>query len=85
MTSAAQRASAAGTGQANRSPNGKESDHGQGRRASAGALADIDTVSLERTELDPASLIAVRLAALVAVDAPVSSTCFTSGPRRRQG
>jgi hypothetical protein len=49
------------------------------------ALADINTVSLERAELDPASLIAVRLAALVAVNTPVSSTCFISGPWRRQG
>ncbi len=36
-------------------------------------LTDINAVSLERTELDPASLILVRLAALIAVDAPVSS------------
>jgi alkylhydroperoxidase/carboxymuconolactone decarboxylase family protein YurZ len=36
-------------------------------------LLDINAVSLERTELDPQSLILVRLAALIAVDAPVSS------------
>jgi alkylhydroperoxidase/carboxymuconolactone decarboxylase family protein YurZ len=37
------------------------------------ALADINAVSVERTELDLASLILVRLAALIAVDAPASS------------
>ena len=36
-------------------------------------LFDINAVSLERTELDPQSLILVRLAALIAVGAPVSS------------
>jgi alkylhydroperoxidase/carboxymuconolactone decarboxylase family protein YurZ len=49
------------------------------------ALADINTVSLERTELDPASLIAVRLAALVAVDAPVSSYLLHLGPAAEAG
>jgi alkylhydroperoxidase/carboxymuconolactone decarboxylase family protein YurZ len=44
------------------------------------ALADINAVSLERTELDPASLILVRLAALIAVDAPVSSYLLHLGP-----
>jgi alkylhydroperoxidase/carboxymuconolactone decarboxylase family protein YurZ len=43
-------------------------------------LADINAVSLTRTELDPASLILVRLAALVAVDAPVSSYLLHLGP-----
>jgi hypothetical protein len=42
------------------------------------ALAYINTVSLERTELDPASLILVRLAALIASDAPASSYLFNS-------
>ena len=37
------------------------------------ALTDINAVSLARTDLDPAMLILVRLAALVAVDAPVAS------------
>ena len=36
-------------------------------------LADINAVSIERTELDPATLILVRLAALAAMDAPPSS------------
>jgi alkylhydroperoxidase/carboxymuconolactone decarboxylase family protein YurZ len=44
------------------------------------ALADINAVSLERTDLDPASLILVRLAALIAVDAPVSSYLLHLGP-----
>lgn len=37
------------------------------------ALADINAVSLARTELDPATLVLARIAALVAVDAPVAS------------
>ena len=36
-------------------------------------LLDINAVSLERTELDPQTLILIRLAALITVDAPVSS------------
>ena len=44
------------------------------------ALADINAVSLERTELDPASLILVRLAALIAVDAPPASYLLHIGP-----
>jgi alkylhydroperoxidase/carboxymuconolactone decarboxylase family protein YurZ len=37
------------------------------------ALTDINAVSVARTELDPATLVMVRLAALVAVDAPAAS------------
>jgi hypothetical protein len=37
-------------------------------------------VSLERTELDPASLILVRLAALIAMDAPPASYLLHIGP-----
>ena len=44
------------------------------------ALADINAVSLDRTDLDPRSLILVRLAALIAVDAPASSYLFHIGP-----
>lgn len=44
------------------------------------ALTDINAASLERTELDPASLILVRLAALVAVDAPAASYLAHLGP-----
>lgn len=37
------------------------------------ALTDINAVSLDRTDLDPATLLLVRIAALAAVDAPVTS------------
>jgi alkylhydroperoxidase/carboxymuconolactone decarboxylase family protein YurZ len=37
------------------------------------ALIDINAVSLARAELDPATLLMVRIAALVAVDAPAAS------------
>ena len=36
-------------------------------------LIDINAVSLARTELDPATLLLVRVAALAAVDAPAAS------------
>src|ERR1019366_3346723 len=49
------------------------------------ALADINAVSLERTELDPSSLILVRLAALIAVDAPASSYLLHIGPAAEAG
>ena len=49
------------------------------------ALADINAVSLERTELDPPSLILVRLAALIAVDAPASSYLLHIGPAAEAG
>ena len=49
------------------------------------ALADINAVSLERTDLDPASLILIRLAALVAVDAPASSYLLHLGPAVETG
>ncbi|HMD91042.1 MAG TPA: carboxymuconolactone decarboxylase family protein [Trebonia sp.] len=48
-------------------------------------LADLTAVSLERTELDPASLILVRLAALAAVDAPASSYLLHIGPAAEVG
>lgn len=44
------------------------------------ALAEINAVSLSRTELDARSLMLVRLAALVAVDAPTSSYFLHIGP-----
>jgi alkylhydroperoxidase/carboxymuconolactone decarboxylase family protein YurZ len=37
------------------------------------ALAEINAVSLARVELDPATLLLVRIAALAAVDAPAAS------------
>lgn len=49
------------------------------------ALADINAVSLERTELPPASLILVRLAALAAIDAPPSSYLVHLGPAAEAG
>jgi alkylhydroperoxidase/carboxymuconolactone decarboxylase family protein YurZ len=49
------------------------------------ALADINAASLERTELSPASLIMVRLAALAAVDAPASSYLLHLGPAAEAG
>jgi len=48
-------------------------------------LADINAVSLERTELDPQSLILVRIAALAAVDAPPSSYMVHIGPAAQVG
>ena len=44
------------------------------------ALADITAVSVARSELDPQSLMLVRLAALIAVDAPASSYLLHVGP-----
>jgi alkylhydroperoxidase/carboxymuconolactone decarboxylase family protein YurZ len=44
------------------------------------ALTDINAVSVARTELDPASLLLVRLAALAAVDAPRGSYLMHIGP-----
>jgi alkylhydroperoxidase/carboxymuconolactone decarboxylase family protein YurZ len=49
------------------------------------ALADINAVSLERTELDPTSLILVRLAALAAVGAPPASYLAHLGPASEVG
>ena len=48
-------------------------------------LADINAVSLERTNLSPASLILVRLAALVAMDAPATSYLAHVGPAAEAG
>jgi alkylhydroperoxidase/carboxymuconolactone decarboxylase family protein YurZ len=49
------------------------------------ALAEINAVSLDRTDLDPASLILVRLAALIAVDAPPASYLLHIGPAAELG
>jgi alkylhydroperoxidase/carboxymuconolactone decarboxylase family protein YurZ len=49
------------------------------------ALADINAVSLERTELDPMSLVLVRLAALAATDAPATSYLAHLGPASEIG
>ena len=50
-----------------------------------GVITDINAVSLERTELDPASLIMVRLAALAAMDAPAMSYLAHIGPAAEVG
>ena len=49
------------------------------------ALTEINAVSLARTELDARSLMLVRLAALVAVDAPTSSYLMHIGPSMDAG
>jgi alkylhydroperoxidase/carboxymuconolactone decarboxylase family protein YurZ len=48
-------------------------------------LVEINAVSLARTELDARSLLLVRLAALVAVDAPTSSYLLHIGPSVEAG
>jgi alkylhydroperoxidase/carboxymuconolactone decarboxylase family protein YurZ len=48
-------------------------------------LADINAVSIARSEFDPAQLIFVRLAALVAVDAPAASYLMHIGPALESG
>ena len=49
------------------------------------ALADINSVSLARTELDPVPLLLVRLAALAAVDAPAGSYLLHVGAAAESG
>src|SRR4051794_4190092 len=49
------------------------------------ALTDINAVSIARTDLDPATLILVRAAALVAVDAPPASYLMHIGPALESG
>jgi alkylhydroperoxidase/carboxymuconolactone decarboxylase family protein YurZ len=49
------------------------------------ALADINAGSIERTELQPDSLILVRLAALIAMDAPTASYLAHIGPAAEAG
>ena len=48
-------------------------------------LAEINAVSLARTELDARSLMMVRIAALVAVDAPTASYLLRIGPASEVG
>lgn len=48
-------------------------------------LAEINAVSLERTNLSPESLILVRLAALIAMDAPPTSYLAHVGPAAEAG
>jgi alkylhydroperoxidase/carboxymuconolactone decarboxylase family protein YurZ len=49
------------------------------------ALIDINAVSLSRVELDPATLLLVRIAALAAVDAPPASYLLHVGPAVESG
>ena len=49
------------------------------------ALIDINVVSLARTQLDPATLLLVRIAALAAVDAPAMSYLMHVGPAVEAG
>jgi alkylhydroperoxidase/carboxymuconolactone decarboxylase family protein YurZ len=49
------------------------------------ALADINAVSLARAELDPVTLLLVRIAALVAIDAPAASYLMHIGPVVQSG
>jgi alkylhydroperoxidase/carboxymuconolactone decarboxylase family protein YurZ len=48
-------------------------------------VLDMNAVSLERTELDPQSLILIRLGALIAMDAPVSSYLLHLGAGANAG
>jgi alkylhydroperoxidase/carboxymuconolactone decarboxylase family protein YurZ len=48
-------------------------------------LLDINAASLARTDLDPQTLILIRLAALIAVDAPVSSYLLHLGAGAEAG
>jgi alkylhydroperoxidase/carboxymuconolactone decarboxylase family protein YurZ len=48
-------------------------------------LLDINAASLSRTSLDPQTLILIRLAALIAVDAPVSSYLLHVGAGAEAG
>jgi alkylhydroperoxidase/carboxymuconolactone decarboxylase family protein YurZ len=49
------------------------------------ALTDINAVSIARTDLDARTLILVRVAALVAVDAPPASYLMHIGPAVESG
>jgi alkylhydroperoxidase/carboxymuconolactone decarboxylase family protein YurZ len=49
------------------------------------AVTDINAVSIARTELDPATLLLIRTAALVAVDAPAASYLMHVGPALESG
>ena len=48
-------------------------------------LVEINAASLARTELDPATLLLVRIAALAAVDAPPASYLMHVGPAVESG
>ncbi len=48
-------------------------------------VMDMTAASLERTELEPTTLLMVRLAALAAVDAPTASYLMHIGPAAESG
>ena len=48
-------------------------------------LADITAASVEHNSLAPRELMLARIAALIAVDAPPTSTSSTPGPPRTAG
>jgi alkylhydroperoxidase/carboxymuconolactone decarboxylase family protein YurZ len=56
-----------------------------GERPVLEVLADINSVSLARAELDPVTLLLVRIGALVAVDAPAASYLMHVGPAVQSG
>jgi alkylhydroperoxidase/carboxymuconolactone decarboxylase family protein YurZ len=49
------------------------------------ALVEINAASLARADLDPATLLLVRIAALAAVDAPAASYLLHVGPAVESG
>lgn len=57
----------------------------QGENPVMETLADINAVSLSRTELDSRSLMLVRIAALAAVEAPMMSYLLHIGPAEEAG
>jgi len=57
----------------------------QGQTPVMDALIEINAVSLARTQLDPRSLMLVRIAALIAADAPISSYLLHVGPASEAG
>ena len=48
-------------------------------------IADINTASIEHTQLSPRELMLARLAAMVAIDAPPVSYLANAGPGMRSG
>jgi alkylhydroperoxidase/carboxymuconolactone decarboxylase family protein YurZ len=49
------------------------------------ALVDINAAAVDRTELDTATMLMVRIAALAAVDAPAASYLMHIGPATEAG
>ncbi len=57
----------------------------QGEAPVLATLAEMNVASISRVELDPAVLIVVRLAALIASDAPAASYLMHIGPALDNG